>query len=225
MSKISKKLSPVFYNQKDVLFKEIVKIVKNIHARSILDIGAGDGSLATRISRTVPTYIAVEKNRYFTERLLAENIRVIQGTFPFKIKGLFDLVLISHAIPEKKDEYRRFLLYAWKKVRKGGALLIITFKGQGGWNTAFNDLLKNTISDEALYSHMLTILNKFGKVQTKKIKSILKSKNSDSIIKLLAGARKFKKQQDQKLQRKLGKYKSMGVYIVPTTHNVLIVKK
>lgn len=173
-------------NQKEVLFKNISQYIDKYNVRSLLDIGAGDASLAAKLAGKVDRYLAVEQDAGNVEKLKANNLEAIQGTFPVELNETFDLVLVSHAIPEEKEKHEPFLRSAWEMVNAGGLLLIVTFKGSKGGVMELKNEWHGTDNafDEELYQHMMTLLQNFGEVSMHKTQSAFLSKNLDEITNL-----------------------------------------
>ncbi len=220
------------YDQKAVLCRTIRSFIRTNHIHSLLDIGAGDGLLALCLIKAVSNYVAVEKNKQYTRELRKGGIIVIKGAFPIEIEGTFDIVLISHSVPERGELYRNFFKKAWQKVKKKGILVVITFKGTNG---GFSELYKrvfgeNNKKDQQLYRRIRAQLNRLGKIQTKKVTSILKSKDIEVMIKIfsfLSSNKAFGKIfKEEKLRQVLKKhYKIPGGYAVPSNHLILSIKK
>lgn len=220
-------MSKFSYNQKEVLLKTIRRYVKATRAQSLLDIGAGDGKLATRLAKLVPQHLAVEKNPGYVSRLKKAGVNVVKGTFPLKIAGQFDLVLISHSLPEKKGLYKNFLKEAWRKVKPGGILLMITFKGvRGGFAEIYRTIYGRTGSaDQQMYDEMMTILKRFGKVKVSKIVSTIQTESLDALTDILLYPRATKEHRKRLEEILKRKFKAGKGYRFPTPHLVISVRK
>ncbi|MGB3921977.1 MAG: class I SAM-dependent methyltransferase [Minisyncoccia bacterium] len=175
-------------NQKEVLFREIFSYIKKYQVKSLLDIGAGDGPLAKRLAGKVSEYLAVERDSRRAKNLRSLGLNVIHGTFPVKTGKKFDMVLVSHSIPENATFYKPFLKRAWNLVNGDGILLIITFKGQLGELYKLRREWRATDSqgnrDMEPYKLMLKILRSFGGVKIHRAVSEFKSTNLAEIVKL-----------------------------------------
>lgn len=226
-------MSDFSYDQKDILFATVRRYIEANDTRSLLDIGAGDGSLAVRLSKLVSVYVAVERDKQRIDSLKKADLSFIEGTFPIDVNGEFDMVLVSHAVPEKKEFYKSFLEAAWRKVKKGGELLIITFKGSD--NTIMR--LARDISDldgredQIMFEEMMRVLRGLGEMETEKVTSVMKSKSLDTMVKLASPFNLFDEPQrlqyEARFKELLDKdFKSKeGYYSIPTEHLVISVKK
>ncbi len=109
-------------NEKEVLLEEITKEIEKRGVSSLLDIGAGEGTMSTHLSEKVQRYLAVEESYYFASKLKSKGVDVMQGSFPFPIKESFDMVLVCDALPD--ENWRSFLSFAAEM----GPLLFVTYK-------------------------------------------------------------------------------------------------
>lgn len=225
-------MRPTFkYDQKAVLLRTVRHYIKKTGATSLLDIGAGDGTLAIPLSKSVKTYIAVENNKNNVKKLREANLRVISGKFPVSIKTTFDMVLISHSLPETIGNYKKFLNEAWRKVRNDGLLLIITFKGS---NSKLEWLRKKVIGktnleDEKKYNTMINIIKKFGVIKTTYVTSKIRSDKEGVMLDILCDSLGVSNKEDKyrdDIRKIIRRYfKDSHGFIFPTKHIVLTVKK
>lgn len=158
------------YNQKEVLLQTIRRHLRALRARSLLDIGAGDGNLAIPVSKLVSNYVAIEQSPSRVLKLRKAGLTVLGRHFPFRMQRLFDLVLVSHAIPERLAAYPSFIRQAWGNIKPGGELLIITFKG------AAQQVFK-TKKDAARFAVLISILRTLGRPKIERITSLIHSKD------------------------------------------------
>jgi|SRR3989344_1420517 len=229
MSKIQKQKKYLQSDQKEIIFKTVLAFIKKYKAHSLLDIGAGGALLAARLSRQVSEYVAVEKNIAYTKKLKTSGLKVIEGIFPISVPGQYDIVLISHAIPESKTEYKDFVKSAWQKVRKGGYLIIITFKGAVDNLVALEKAFysKQRIGDKGLYAELIKNLKPLGQLNIKKIESKIYTKHVAPLLKLIAESLNLEKRIDiLKLEKILAeKYETRNGYVFPMQHLVLSIRK
>jgi SAM-dependent methyltransferase len=127
-------------NEKEVLLEEILKRISSVGAKSVLDIGAGNGDLAIPISKSVADYTAIEYKSDYAEKFRKQNIKVIEASFPCEVEGKFDFVLASHSMPWKDFKYEPFIEKAVDLLNPGGLFLGITYDDEKG---EWFDLLKN----------------------------------------------------------------------------------
>ncbi len=106
--------------EKNVLFREIKKEIEKHPVQSLLDIGAGEGSLSIPLSKAVNEYLAVEMKPEFAQKLQKAGVTVIESEIQkATISNQFDTVLMSHSLYFRED-YRGFTEKAWSLVKPGG---------------------------------------------------------------------------------------------------------
>jgi SAM-dependent methyltransferase len=121
------------YHQGPTLCRNISRYVKAANASSLLDIGAGSPAIALQIAKLVDRYCGVESHAKRAMALREAGLDIIEDSFPVDIEETFDFVLSSHSIPENNiNQYPRFLSAAVERARRGGTVLIVTFKGNNG---------------------------------------------------------------------------------------------
>ena len=201
------------YNQKQVLFRAIKGYVQRQRARSLLDIGAGDGALAFRLATLVRTYVAIERDSTRADKLRRNGIHVIERTFPFRMMQTFDIVVVSHSVPEEEKHYQAFLREAWRRVRRGGRLLIITFKGVKTAN-------RGATKDQRLFRRMLAILRSFGRPKAGTITSWIETRHKKTIIGVVRISDAMRNKSHRRVWRAGSRW-----YRIPTPHLVISMKK
>ena len=221
----------IFWNQKEVLFSGISEYVNKYGVKSVLDIGAGDGNLALKISNIINDYTAIENDNRKIENLRKLRLKVIKGNFPaVKIAKKYDLVLSSHSVPENIEEIEQFLKEACRLVKSGGLLLIITFKGGKGDVFKLKEKLKRTveIADKEHFEKISNTLRKLGKIKIKKKISTIKSDKLRDIIKIVRFS--LGNSKNQELKKKIislmkKHFKTNGKYLFKFEHLFLSLKK
>ncbi|MBI2475815.1 MAG: methyltransferase domain-containing protein [Candidatus Taylorbacteria bacterium] len=161
----------ISWNQKEVLFKGISYYIYRYNIKSVLDIGAGDGTLADKISHIVNKYLAVERDNKKVSILKTSGLNVVKGEFPsVKISKKYDLVLSSHSIPENTKTLEKFIRTAWQLVKPAGILLIVTFKGgKGDEFKLIRELEGKSVElNELIFKRTMCILQELGKPKIKK---------------------------------------------------------
>ncbi|MBI5152965.1 MAG: hypothetical protein HZA36_00665 [Parcubacteria group bacterium] len=131
-------------------FKHILRHVQEQHAKSLLDVGAGDSFLGLSLLPNIKDYVAVESDPERAGSLRKDGLRVLEGVFPsIEVHGTYDLVLLSQVMPKDVSRYEDFLGRTWNLVSDGGELVVVTF-----------------VSDSVKYNKMFSILSDFGEVKT-----------------------------------------------------------
>lgn len=175
-------------NEKEILRDEIIQEIKKRKAKSLLDIGAGNGLLSIPIAQVVDRYLAIEPKEVFVKTLKAAGLDVIHDRFPTILEDQFDFVLSSHSIKYDKALFEPFVRAAWKCVAPNGALVIITYRGQeDDWTRLMDALGENpTDRNRVGYNGLIMLLNDLGEVKTKKIKTTVRTDTIDDMIDALA---------------------------------------
>ena len=217
------------YTQKETLKKFVLEFISSHSVDSMLDIGAGSLETAKPYSEAVGKYVAIEENKTRTEKLQKEGIHVLANNFPCDVSGTYDLVLSSHSVPEKVQEYKSFFEKAWSLVNEKGWLVIVTFKGASDTLLKFQCELtgKCNMFDEEKYNKILEILNNFGKPTTNKIISIEKTQIVDDLIEIICWSLRLDiKKWGSAVKEKLEKeFKKGNEFIFPHEHLVILLQK
>lgn len=216
-------------DEKTVLLREIEKCVQDFKVKSLLDIGAGNGLLALPLSKKVENYTAVESNSEFALKLKSDHIKTIKANFPCHIKGMFDMILVSHVISYKKEIFEVFIKEAFNLLETGGLLLIITYRGQeDDWTRLMGYLgnnLKNYNRDG--FDKILKLLGKYGKVSVEQVTTKVVTADLESMINSLAFVasdgkverkENFLKNKEKVEKLLIKKYKSNNEFSFPFQH-------
>lgn len=226
-------------DEKKVLLSAISREIKKRKIKSLLDIGAGNGLLSIPLSNKVESYLAVEPNKNFAIKLRKAGLEVIEGTFPLKILGTFDMLLTSHSIPHRKDLIEPFIKEAWKLVKVGGIFLIITCRGKENNRTWSMKGFEANRKDPnyASLNYIIQLLALFGKVKTRKITTQIITNTLDTMVQVLSsiasvassGRRKrkeeFLRSQIQLKEILNQRYRNENSYFFPFQHSFIITEK
>ncbi|MBV8823953.1 MAG: class I SAM-dependent methyltransferase [Hyphomicrobiales bacterium] len=227
-------LSPSFsWDQAEVLVDSIIRIVRERGTKSLLDIGAGGGSVAVPVAKQVARYLAIEQDPSHCAALRRAGLNVVEATFPVEIDERFDLVVSSHSVPEGNVElYEPFLDQAWRLVAPGGLLLIITFKGSNDSSIVrlSEELLSRKYEIDNRYTVMLKILNTFGTVTITERNSHVETAEFSDIAALFGGWFWTTEEKEAKYKPALHKvmedrFKIGGKYRVPSKHLLVVTDK
>ncbi len=222
-------------NEKPVLLDRIKHLLgERAQLSTVLDIGAGDGLLAKPLAQLVGSYTAIEKNPDHVAQLRAAALETIESTFPCPIPGHYDLVLLSHVVSFRTNNWTDILPPAIKALAPKGKLVIITYRSSDDdWNQ-----LRTTIgmpADTSPFSErfddMVTFLQTQGTVQIETITTTVDTDTVDDMIASLAfvasnGLPETKSQflaQTQTLTTLLEtRYKKAGHYSFPFQHTMIV---
>lgn len=180
-----------YTTEKQNLLTALQQSIKSVGARSLLDIGAGNGDLAVPLSETVQNYIAIEPNSHFAFRLKNRGLTVFEAPFPWASTGNLsaDIVVASHVVPWELEEGERFIRAAWRCVNPGGAFVMITYDEDCG---VWADLLRLSGLPLAgighghlgIYEFLLRGLDR--RSTTNKITSWVETRTLEQMLKALA---------------------------------------
>lgn len=191
-NKIYKKSFDLFLNRTDEksIIKKFIHDNIPIHKKmNFLDIGGGDGSLASIISKQVKTTYIVEPNKYFYKQLLKQKKNKIlnkrwEDVF---LNKKFDFILAAYVVtyfPQIKRDYLIKKMY--DLLQPGGYILILSVDAKkGSWrkiHTYFYKLIKfeHKSSDNFLKKSM----RKY-KAISKSFKTRIIAKNTNEMLDIL----------------------------------------
>lgn len=226
----------MYNNQKKVIKNEVIHIIERDGLCSLLDIGAGQRELAQSLAESVERYVAVESDPVRANQLRESGLEVVTGSFPdVSIANLFDVVLVSHSIPENIEEYDSFVTNAWELTANGGTLMFITLKGAHG---DLDELRKRFRGeqwrdDDALkYKKLKTNLTQLGSFEEYTLTSYSTTTDIDKMLALLSFSIGGSKEEQQSCQHELREIVKNHYYNVhsgqfrfPHQHMVLLVNK
>jgi SAM-dependent methyltransferase len=230
----ARELSPSFrYDQAAVLTDIIAGCARARGARSLLDIGAGNGTVAIPVSRCVRRYLAVEQCQASAALLRAARLDVVTASFPVAIDERFDLVVSSHSIPEGGASlYPPFLAAAWDRVMPGGLLLIVTFKGPDdpAIPRLSQEILGRARGTDPRYALMLKILETFGTMTVARRNSHVETTEFADVASFFGGWFWPTSAPEHRIAAKLRaavdeRFLACGTYRVPTQHFVIATER
>lgn len=224
-------------DEKRVFEIKIGEYISRYGARSLLDIGAGDGSLATLLAKKVVKYVAVEPKGKYVSQLQAAGLETVQGTFPIPIHGIYDLVLMSHVISYNHGNQGTLIPAAWKLVKSGGHLLVVTHGNNqdDDWeklltHIGFGESEKFVITSDDIVEAMTA----FGSVELQKVETVLEARSASDLIEALnfiasgsdaIRSEKFMKKSDMIEQYLTDNYYKRGKFSFPFQHLFVSLKR
>ncbi len=223
-------------NEKLILLEYLGKLIQSREVSSVLDIGAGNGDLAIPLAREVGRYVAVEQKPNYANTLRNSNLFVYQAVFPCLIDGKFDLVLGSHIIPWRKEEYTPLIFAAWDLVATYGQLVLITYDDTE--HSAWNELrdgcnLPTSRRSGSRIDLFREVLETLGEVEVIELVTAVETNTLDELCQALAFV--YSDGEIEKLTFFLKNeavrtyletnHKTEGRYSFPFTHYVLQVSK
>jgi SAM-dependent methyltransferase len=160
-----------YTDEKQVLLRKISEWMEHYGARSLLDIGAGSGELSIPIANRVTRYRGIESRAEYVAALRAAGLDVTQGRFPIDVDDTFDVVLASHSVSYDPTQCERFVHAAWRCTKPGGALLIVTYRGQDDDWTALMHQVGFDVADRNRvgYNFLVRLLFSLGDVKIRKV--------------------------------------------------------
>jgi SAM-dependent methyltransferase len=180
----------VHIDQASVFVGELGRFISRHRPGSILDIGAGNGTLAVPLSRQVEEYVAVERNPVYATRLRSCGIEVIEGSFPLPLAGTYDLVVMSHVISYEESVHYEMVSASWELVAPGGHLLVVAHRG--GASSDWGRLLTGIGMDEfvrypeSIFDEILSTLRTMGAVEVREVITTVVTTNLRDMLEMLA---------------------------------------
>jgi len=225
-------------NEKKILLNSLSKYIKRLKIKSVLDIGAGNGSMAIPLSKMVNFYFAIEKNKIFVKKLQSEGIKVIEEDFlknDIKLEKRFDLVLCSYVIPHDKN-FKKFVSKAWEYVSPKGYLLIITQRlSHDEWGRFCKKIkFKNYWDNPSFFPKLINYLKSLGKFSINEVISTIKAKKlNEFFLALTFIASEGEKEKEYLFYHNKNKiiaiinrdYIKKGSYEFPTKHYFIFCRK
>jgi cyclopropane fatty-acyl-phospholipid synthase-like methyltransferase len=221
-------------DEKSVIKKFIIDNISLNKKTNFLDIGAGDGSLASIISRKVKSTLVVEPNQGFYKQLIKhKKIRVLNKIWEeVHLNESFDFILAAYVVTYfSKTQREQLIKKMYNMLNSDGSILILSVDAQkGSWrkiHTYFYKLInhKHHSSDNELKR----IMRKYGAV-LKSFKTHVIAKNSDEMLEIL-GFDFYKYSSDflkfsPHLKKFMKKYSDTnGAVTLEMVHNAYIITK
>jgi len=178
-----------FSNEKVVLVREIISIMKPKKTYSVLEIGCGEGHVIKKIYRKVKKCIALDPDPKMLDILRQKigkvsNVVLITKTFEdYKTEEKFDIILTSHTLSFFDDKWKaveKMLNYT----KEGGKIIIVLHSNSSEQikilREIFHKVYRKTIKHiyaEALYDRLVA----YGlEPKLKKIETISKLPSIDT---------------------------------------------
>jgi SAM-dependent methyltransferase len=223
-------------DEKQVFIDEFNDYLDQYQPASLLDIGAGNGTLAKALAARVDNYVAVEHNPGYAERLRQAGLTVIEGSFPAPISETFDLVLLSHAISYEKRNHSALLISAWERVNPAGHLLVVTHRGEkDDWSDLLDAVNMSKLEAYApIYDEIINLLASYGKTEVRKVITTLDTDSLQNMVDAMAFVASAGNQESfetfmaarQKIEDLLNKkYRTETGFTFPFTHIFISTKK
>src|SRR3989338_1068428 len=220
-------------NEKEVIIKFIEKNVNLDKTVNFLDIGGGDGSLATIIDKKVNNILVIEPNKYFQKHLKGKGLKTINNKWEnINLDKKFDFILAAYVVtyfsPQKREQ---LINKMYNYLNPEGKILILSIdSNKGSWrsiHTYFYKLigLNHNSSDDKLK----IIINKYPNL-SKQLKTKIIAKDVDEMLNILTFdfgryAKDFIKFKPN-LKKYLEKYKNKnGEVMLEMVHNAYLISK
>lgn len=176
-------------DEKSVVEKFIIDNIKLNKKTNFLDIGAGDGSLASIISKKVKSTLVIEPNQSFYKLLLKQKrIRVLNKTWEeVNLDESFDFILAAYVVTYfPKTKRKQLIKKMYNMLNPGGNILILSVDAKkGSWrkiHTYFYKLISH--AHHSSDNELRQIMREYG-TALKSFKTRVISKNSDEMLEIL----------------------------------------
>lgn len=222
-------------DEKNVLADEISKDLDQNSCNSLLDIGAGNGLLATPLSKKVASYTAIESKEKYVTTLRESGLDVIHGKFPLQVSKTYDAVLLSHVLSYREPNYESFIQNAWKCLNSKGVLIVITHRGQeDDWAKFIRYIgLFNPDEYPSIFQGIHDELSRLGNTTVRKVITNVRTTTLEDMISALSfvasnGIPEYKEKfmaRIEQIRQFLTHYKVGNEYVFPFQHFILVAKK
>lgn len=176
-------------DEKKVFLKEFNDYIERYNPVSVLDIGAGNGSLSIPLANKVKNYLAVEENHKYAVKLRKAGLDVVENSFPIELDTNYDLVLMSHVVSYEKANYKELISPALNVVSKGGRLLFVTHRGKSvdDWSRLMQSINMDRFEGySVIYQNIIDLLSEAGKVSVREVITTLETSSIDDMIEAMA---------------------------------------
>ncbi len=221
-------------DEKSIIEKFVMDNIEINNKTRFLDIGAGDGSLASTISKKVKSTVAIEPNQSFYKLLLKQKrVRALNKTWEdFNLNELFDFILTAYVVTYfPKTKRKQLIKKIYNTLHPGGKILILSVDAKkGSWRKIHTYFYKLINYDHYSSDSELKKIMQEYKAVSKSFKTHVISKNSDEMLKIL-GFDFYKYPADflkfsSHLKKFMEKYSDAnGRVILEMVHNAYIITK
>jgi len=176
-------------NEKSVIENFIHEHIPLDANMDILDIGAGEGFLATTISRKVKSTLVIEPNKKFCEKLLQKKrIKVLNEKWEAVVlKDDFDFILVAYVItyfPEAERE--QLIKKMYDRLRPGGNILILSVDAKNGsWREIHTYFYRLMNSDHRSSDDTLKKIGEMYKSTSYSFTTQVIANNTDEMLEIL----------------------------------------
>lgn len=220
--------------EKSIIEKFVMDNIELNEEIRFLDIGAGDGSLASAISKKVKSTVAIEPNQSFYKLLLKQKgVRILNKTWEkVNLNELFDFILAAYVVTYfPKTKRKQLIKKMYNMLNPGGRILILSVDAKrGSWRKIHTYFYKLINYDHySSDSELKQIMQEYRAV-SKSFKTQVISKNSDEMLKIL-GFDFYKYPTDflkfsSYLKKFMKKYSDAGGRVIlEMVHNAYIITK
>lgn len=219
--------------------KSIIKqfIFDNIPIRKdmdFLDIGGGEGSLASVISKKVRTTLVVEPNEDFYKQLLKrKGIKIMNKKWgDTRLNGVFDFILAAYVTTYfQKTKRKQLIKKMYDSLRPGGHILILSIDARrGSWRKIHTYFYKLMGRAHKSSDDFVKQIAREYKAASKSFKTHVIARNADEMLEILSFdfhryPRYFSRFTEQ-LRKFLKKYSNEDKKItLEMVHNAYIITK
>lgn len=217
-------------NEKDVLVFQILKCCRISKTSRILDIGAGDGSLAVKLRPYVQRYVAVEPNPLLAKRLRSMDVEIVNSSWQnASVDGLFDLILAVHVLTYfPKNQFFTLIEKMRNKLAPGGRLVILSVdQNRGSWRAIHTFLYELLGIKKRHTSELLIKKLKRHSIAFRRFNTDVRAATIPEMIKILEFdfqdyPARFKRSVSI-LARHLKKYQRGGAVTLSIVHQMMVI--
>lgn len=172
-------------DEKAVLAGAIKDIIRNNNIYSVLDVGAGEGTLSEKIAPMVAHYMALEKRPENANSLRSKGLPVMEQSFPIDVSEKFDMALSVHSLPTEKVKLEAFVEGLVDAAADNGMVCVITYRtDKDPWYEFMQDVFGENWHGKNYdtYEMLLDILKRHGEVRIEKLDTTVKGNSPEDVL-------------------------------------------
>jgi|SRR3989344_115228 len=224
-------------NEKIEVARAINRIVQEKHPETMLDVGAGDGTLTSILAPALREVYTVEKRENHAQSLRNKGVTTFNEEFPCVLPAQYDLVIASHSVPFEKGKIEAFVEGLIAATKEKGTVVIVTYKTEKDpWFKLMRDALGENWYGQNLqyFENILDILRSHGEVHIEKVDSEVRAKTAEELFEALtfvyAGKdeslrKRFETFREQVIKELEKRYKNSREYRFPFHQFVITLNK
>ena len=234
-----------YTNEKRILSKEIIKLMKPKRSWSFLDVGCGNGDITLHIAKIVSRTVALDDNKKLLNQFrrkakLLKKIKFLHRDWTkVDFLGEFDLVVASHILlyPSFEHRWKSTIRKLLRHVKKGGKLLIIHHSKTGEYLKMLREFffkirkVHSSEYEQRDYKYVADMVKLMGyKPKTKVIETFIMIPSMKEVLELVdwffhKSFKEIKPSTQKELIEYFNSLKKDGKIIIEVNHGFIWIRK